>query len=213
MTWYAHNLYAPATEEVLQELRENPVLRPHLRLVRDLRDYRWYTPERKHDLGGCGLAVIRPLGPRDGDCTEWYECQERMLSWDALEGRSDEAPVQAHTDPEDAPPLSLLRFCRDLSGTTGVPVMYYWAMCWGGDTEFEGAWVFDPDQHTFILNSEVGVPGTLQAFDARGNKRILNGQGRTALTEGLALLGVNLPTPFFALHTRGFPWNRHMGVK
>lgn len=47
MTWYAHNLYVPATERALQVMRAIPNLQPSLFLVSSLEDFVWYTPARK----------------------------------------------------------------------------------------------------------------------------------------------------------------------
>jgi hypothetical protein len=204
MTWYAHNLYVPATERALQVLRAKPYLQRFLFLVQSLEGFTWHTPDVQHGLGPVGLAVIRPLGPTEDHSSEWYG--EPVLPWDSLHPLASSQDLVAHVADEQAPPVSLLQFIRELSAEAGVPVLYYASFMWGGDVEFEASWVFTPAQHTYITQSSPGEEPQVRCVDEQGNALVVPGD---ALRKGLAHLGIPLPTGFFALHTRSFPWDRY----
>jgi hypothetical protein len=97
----------------------------------------------------------------------------------------------------------MLQFLHELSITVESPVLYYSSFMWGGDVEFEASWVFAPQQFTYITQIEGCAEPTVRCIDDVGRESIEVGD---ALQKGLLHLGVDLPTGFFALHTRGFPW-------
>jgi hypothetical protein len=204
MTWYANNLYMSATERALQVLRAKPNVQQFLFLVQRLEGFAWHTPDVQHGLGPVGLAVVRPLGPTEDHSSAWYG--EPMLPWDSLHPLTSSRNLVAHVEEEQAPPVSLLQCIRELSVEAGVPVFYYSSCMWGGDVEFEASWVFTPTQHTYITQSSPGEEPEVRCVDAQGNALVVPGD---ALRKGLAHLGIHLPTGFFALHTRSFPWDRY----
>lgn len=75
---------------------------------------------------------------------------------------------------------------------------------WGGDVEFEASWVFTPAQHTYI--TQPGKEPEVRSVDEQGVEVVEPGD---ALRKGLAHLNIHLPTGFFALHTRAFPWGQY----
>ena len=69
------------------------------------------------------------------------------------------------------------------------PVVYYSCSMWGGDIDHEYCLLYEPQESLLLTNaSERG----------HGAER--------ALVQGLQKLGLALPTPFFAPHTRSFDW-------
>src|SRR5438034_10537819 len=204
MTWYANNLYVPATARALQVLRAKPTLQRFLVLVQSLEGFAWHTPDVQHGLGPIGLAVVRPLGPTEDHSSAWYG--EPVHPWDSLHPLTSSRDAAAHVEEEHAPPVSLLQFIKELSAEAGAPVLYYASFMWGGDVEFEASWVFTPAQHTYITQSSPSEESKVRFVDEQGNELVVLGD---ALRKGLAHLGIQLPTGFFALHTRSFPWDRY----
>ena len=204
MTWYAHNLYLPATERALQVVRASQNLQRFLFLVSSLEDFVWHKPDVEHGLGPAGLAVVRPLGPTANNGGAWYA--EPVLPWDSLHPVTSSRDLVAHVEEEEAPPVSLLHFIRELSAEVGAPVLYYVSVMWGGDIEFEASWVFTPAQHTYITELPAGKEPAVRCVDEHGTTLVESGD---ALRKGLAHLKIQLPTGFFALHTRSFPWEHY----
>lgn len=123
MTWYAHNLYMPATDRALQVLRRKPNLSQFLFLVQSLEGFVWHTPTVQHGLGPVGLAVVRPLGPAEDYFFEWYG--ESVLPWESLHPVTPSPGIASYAEDEQAPPVSLLQFIKELSAEAEVPVLYY----------------------------------------------------------------------------------------
>ena len=204
MTWYAHNLYVPATDMALQVLRRKPNLPQFLYLVQSLEGFLWHTPAVQHGLGPVGLAVVRPLGPAENYFSEWYG--EPVLPWELPHPVTPSPGLVVFVEDEQAPPVSLLQFSKELSAEAGVPVLYYSSSMWGGDVEFEASWVFTPAQHTYITQLSPGGEPEVRCVNEQGVEAVVPGD---ALRKGLAHLDIQLPTGFFALHTRAFPWGRY----
>ena len=204
MTWFAHNLYMPATDNALKVLRGKPSLLPYLFLVRDLEGYPWYSPEALHDLGPVGLAVVRPIGPTQGYPFDWH--QEKVLPWDSLHPTTPNPRLATFVEGEVSPPTSLLQFLKELSNEAGVPVLYHSASSWGGSLEFEASWVFTPVQHTYITHSASYRKQKVRYINEDGFEVLVKGD---ALRKGLEHLDIRLPTKYFALHTGELLWDRY----
>lgn len=201
MTWYAHNIYIPANPTAMELLRGDPYIKPFLFFVKSLDKFIWHTPEVIHSLGKTGLLVIQPVGPTEEHSTHWYG---RVLPWDSLQVMEEAEKVDTHVDEDQSPPQSLLQFLRSFSMKTKVPVLFYSCFMWGGDVEFEAAWVFLPEQYTYV-----GLGGKEPCVQAISDKGVISTEAGDVLGKALCHLGVSLPTSFFALHTRRFDWAEH----
>lgn len=204
MTWYAHNLYMPATDRALSVLRLRQDLAPFLFVVDSLEGIRWHTPIVQHGLGPVGLAVVRPIGPADDYLSEWYG--KPILPWESLKPVPPGPGLLTNVEEEQAPPASLLQYIKELSAEAEAPALYYSSFMWGGDVEFEASWVFTPTQHTYITQSSLGEEPEVRSVTEHGVEVVAPGD---ALRKGLAHFDIQLPTGFFALHTRAFPWERY----
>lgn len=208
MTWYAHSLFMPATERAVDLLGNIPSLRTHLYVVRDLGEFPWHTPVVTHDLGPNGLAIVRPIGPTNEDGSDeygWFD--EPVLPWHSLLPIApDASPVIAHVEDGFAPPPTLLQFLGELAERALEPVVYYSCCTWGGDIEFEASWAFTPRQITYVTRVPPDDPPGVRTITPEGRCTVTPGD---ALRKGLSHLGLELPSWFFALHTRSFPWERY----
>jgi len=205
MTWYAHHLFAPGTLKVLEALGRARRLSPFLYHIKSLEGFTWSDPCDAHSVGPHGLAAIRPLGPTGGDEADWY--REPILDWhffDCQASSTTEPSLQE--DGGFEPPVGLLGYVQKLSAQLSSPVMYYSCFMWGGNVEFEAAWAFTPTQHTYSTQISVSAPPKVRCIDAQGNETLISGD---ALRQGLSHLQIELPSPYFAPHTRRFPWAAH----
>ena len=200
MTWYAHHLFAPGKPSVLQALAEDSRLAPFLYHVPDVKGFQWHKPEFAHDLGPHGLAVVRPIADPDEPLAQWY--QGPVLDWGSFGGEPGPCPDFPSADLQQVPPLGFLRFCEDLSQKLAEPLVYHSCFCWGGDVEFDAAWVFTPARRLYRRHETLAE--TVMLKDASGREEQLAGD---TLRRALAHLDVVLPTPYFAPHTRGFSWD------
>jgi hypothetical protein len=210
MTWYAHHLFAQPSEQVLDRLLGNPVVSKGVYWVRDISDHPWHAPEVIHGLPPGGLVVVRPICDPSAHCATWYK--EPIISWFDVHGPKDVSiyvtPGQVwqdipEADPKDYPPLPFLKYLKDLSEETNSTVAFYHCFTWGGDTEVEYSWVFLPDETVYYGIDFREFPNRVVEYRKRGGKT----EKKTwVLVETLAHFSLRLPTPYFALHARSFPW-------
>ncbi|MGH8080109.1 MAG: hypothetical protein ACREP7_06000 [Lysobacter sp.] len=217
MTWFADEILLPASAQALKRIAGDPVLAPFAHWVRDLDGHAWFAEEHRHGLPEGGLIAIRPVrdtrGGEDDDSwygvpsLEWSRLQPddghvpepdrigRRLAMYLLECTSGEAPP-ADALPEDVdslPPPSLRRYLSELAAELSLPVLYHSACFWGGQVEYEYSLCYRPHEALFLTKPP-----------EPGDEAI-----RHALHDGLAGVGVNLSSPYFALHAREFPWAQH----
>ena len=79
---------------------------------------------------------------------------------------------------------------------------------WGGDIEGEYAWIFGRSGIA-LVSLPPDTPGErrpLAIVEHSEPVRIVSGD---VLACALKHLSLDLPTPFFAPHTRSFPWERY----
>lgn len=202
MTWYAHHLFAPGKPAVLEALAADARLAPFLYHVPGVKDFPWFKPEFAHGLGLHGLAVVRPVAQPDSSAAQWY--QEPVLDWAAFGGDPRPCPGLPEGYAEQVPPEGFLRFCEDFSRKLAEPLIFHSCFCWGGDVEFDAAWVFTPARRLYRRHEQQAETVVVQ--DASGREELLAGD---TLRRALAHLDVALPTSFFAPHTRGFPWDKY----
>ncbi|MEH6422181.1 hypothetical protein [Pseudomonas sp. CGJS7] len=217
MTWFADEILIPATAQAVQRIVADPLLAPFAYWVRDLDDHPWHAEEHRHGLPEGGLIAIRPVRDTRGDegddswygtpSLEWSSLRPkheqgpepdrigRRLAMYLLECTSGETPA-ADTVPEDVdslPPPSLRRYLSELAAELSLPVLYHSACFWGGAVEYEYSLCYR--QHEALFLTKPPEPGDEAV--------------RHALHDGLAGVGVNLPSAYFALHAREFPWEQH----
>ena len=215
MTWFAHHIFTLPTKGMVKRLDKNSVLSKSIYWVRDLSEYKWFDPKTQHDLPSGGLLVIRPVGDPDGQYSFWYKGEESIVSWLSFKGANDTeieiVPSQVHEDnPDfnlsDYPPISFLKWLKGLSVVTKTTTAYYHCEMWGGDVELEYSWVFTPNEvvYSFVSFDE----NTSKLIEYRPDKPKETKKG-DVLVETVKHFGLNLPTPYFALHTRSFPWHKY----
>ncbi len=195
MTWYAHEIIFQPTPEVLAVLQAHPVLSQGMYWVRDLEEHTWFNPKAKHGLPPDGLLVMRPVcSPYEHG--EWYKT-ENPIDWFTVNPvPSNQETAKGESVPQ--PPEALQNYLRQISHDTDSTVAFYQCEMWAGGLDFEKAWVYTPDVniYTHPYNDNDGIV----RFSDHNNEPLL---------AMLRHFGLELPTTYFALHTRGFPWARY----
>jgi hypothetical protein len=195
MTWYAHEIICQPTPEILAELRAHPVLSKGIYWVRDLDDFQWFRPEVRHGLPEDGLVIVRPVSSPQGfeGC---YDDKVPILSW-----HLDSIVTDEKSEAEDQvfnPPDTLKHFLRNLSRKTSSVTAFYQCVMWAGIVDWETSWVYTPEE--FIYAHPANAPDAIFAIPEHDHQPLI------AL---LRHFGLYLPTTYFALHTRSFPWARY----
>lgn len=120
--------------------------------------------------------------------------------WEQLEAPDGaDLPIPAWLE-RKFPQRKVLAFCRDLARQAGAAVLYYHCEMWGGDTEIELAWVFEPGREVLYAHQ----PGEGSAVYERGAR--VRKLGGDVLRAGMGHLGVQMKGGFFALHECSFHW-------
>jgi hypothetical protein len=216
MTWYADEVIARATPEAVRTFVSDALLAPFSYHLANPLEHPWHTPELVHGLPPEGLLVVRPVcdATSDADPAEWYG--EACLDWQSFSGRTDE-PLQIDRERvakecsmsvEDLPPHSLLQQLKSLAATSGTTVLFYSCFMWGGDVEREYAWIFERSE-TALVGVPPGAPGERRSVAAFEDSKPMRVRSGDVLMEALKHLSLELPTPYFAPHTRSFPWVRY----
>ena len=199
MTWYADEILLRATPAALAAIKADAQLADFAYHLKSLDDFSWYLPEYRHGLPAEGLLVVRPVCNAQSHGGRWYD--EPVLDTALFRAPED---AQALLNPqipellsvdlhESALPTKPLRSqLAVLARQLNEPVVYYSCSMWGGDIDHEFCLLYEP--HESLLMTDVSERG-------HGAKR--------ALVQGLQKLGLALPTPFFAPHTRSFDWAAH----
>jgi hypothetical protein len=209
MTWFANHIYAAYKPTLLSALKEHPILGKGLYLITDISDFTWYRPEHEHGLPAGGLIVVRELcfPGVDSDAAEWHGRDALVWASTSSESCAVIPPqiVLSGTNgehQEDLVPITFLRSLKAISVANESKFTYYAHFMWGGDTEYEFAWIFGPeDRAVKFLNYEM-------VLEVRIDKPPEHRPG-TVLKTVMAELGVSLPTSVFAPHTRQFDWSRY----
>jgi hypothetical protein len=180
-----------------------------LYLITDLSDYPWYRSEHRHGLPAGGLIVVRELCFADthNESNDWWHGEDAIL-WDAEPGSWPVIlPSLLSADSknerlEEIVPVGFLQSIKEISVEVGSTLTYYHHAMWGGDTEYEFAWIFGTeDRATKFLDYEkvmqirIGNPPE----SMRGS----------VLKSVMSQLGVSIPTGYFAPHARRFNWHRY----
>jgi len=191
-------------------LSSHPVISQGLYFVDTLEGYRWCQPGIAHGLPPGGLVVVRELCQNGSYEAKWFGAD--ALPWSGIKG---DAPCDVLMKPispdvtsevgdfqEAAPTVGSLKFFKALSQASESPVVYYRHHTWGGDTEYEEAWLFGKNERllTFVDNEHF----TEQRIGLEAET-----QAGSILSVIMREFGLVLPSPFFALHARPFPWAQY----
>lgn len=196
MTWYANEILIAASDKAISKISNDPRLAPFTYWVKNVGECPWYRSEQTHDLPPLGLIVIRPVLQTMDEDHHWYD--ETILDWNTLEQGTEgtgcintaiDNDLDAYLNGDETAPISFRQFLADLATELNTPVLYYAGIMWGGDVESEYSLVYSPREQLFLTKPQ--------------------SVGSDALREGLAAIGIHLPTGFFALHTRSFNWREH----
>jgi hypothetical protein len=152
----------------------------------------------QHGLPPHGLIAIHPVLQTTTD-HRWYE-DGTTLDWAllsshhetqrfVLENERNSLSLSQYIDPEAVPPMSFRIFLQQLAVALNTTVLYYAGSTWGGDVESEYVLSYQPEERLLITDIE--------------------SKASNALRDGLAMIGINIPSGFFALHTREFDWEQH----
>jgi hypothetical protein len=219
MSWHANQIYAKSNPEVIAAFRKQPFLADQLYHVDDLRGVRSEntTNESKHImLPTQGLLVVSPdiyqtgydrKGPDAGDFSRHY-CHNTPwpnsppgAKWSAVGVPSDSDVFFPDGFDRDYYSLNLLRFLKTVYKQTLQPLVYYHCVMWGGDIEKETAWIIDTDERVYqYADNRSVIEHTVEG------SQVIKG---SLLPYAMRHVGVNLPTPFFALHEASFHWQRY----
>ncbi|WP_057971671.1 hypothetical protein [Lysobacter antibioticus] len=200
MTWYADEIVLRASDEALESVAASPWLAPFAYHIRSLAGHVWHRKELRHGLPDGGLLVIRPVCGKSSHWSDWHHTE--VLDWTGLpcESAAEELLdtevtqcLSEYLDEESVPPLQLRRAVATLAAGLRQPVFYYGCAMWGGDIEHEYSLVYGPEESIVLTNT---IPHIVEP-------------PVDALRAGLHSIGLELPTGYFAPHTRSFPWQAH----
>lgn len=200
MTWYASEIILRATPAALARVNASPLLRPFSYHVQALAEHEWYCDEQRHSLPDEGLLVVRPVCGISSDGASWRGTP--ILEWSSLDSLPSaecylneevSRDLAIYLDGEPPPPSSFRKAAATLALELKLPIIYYGCGMWGGDIEYEYCLVYEPKESLFLTKRS--CPDTDGTNDS--------------LRRGLLKVGLSLPTGYFALHTRSFPWETH----
>lgn len=211
MTWYAHEVIAPGWQKVARVIAGDPMLAPFAYRLHGPLEYPWHRPNVVHGFPESGLIVVRPVcNPDEAD---WYG--EAVLDWRSLSATGTSSPLDPADVAEacgvnraDLPPKTFLSFLQALAARADAPLLFYGCSMWGGDIESEHAFVLGRSPSAIVAlpldRDEGGRPRV--AVLKPGSKTVTT---RDVLSLALSALDFQIPTQFFAPHTREFPWHSY----
>lgn len=216
MTWFAHEVIAQATPEVLLTVRSNRQVSLFSYHIAHLLEHEWHTPEVVHGLPEGGLVVIRPVCDitPDESPADWYN--EPLLDWCTFPERvSPTLEIDRGRVAEDCglnidclPPPAFLAQLKEFAARTQSTFLFYSCFMWGGDIEIEYAWVFGATENVLVsLPSD--SPGEYRPLAKLNRSNSVRSETGDVLVCALKHLSLELPTPYFAPHTRSFPWAKY----
>lgn len=207
MTWFANEILARAVPGLLREVTEFVGYREAVHVIRSLESHGFHDEAVRHGLPSEGLLVVRPIG-EPADLEGWYD--EPVVPWlsppNWEPGKLCIAPSALSKFAGgigNLPPDTFLRALSGLAARHQTTVAYGYFSMWGGTNELEYAWIFD-EEETVLVNSR---PENVHV-------RLRDGSPACEENEDLVMalcsyLGMPLPTPYFAPHTRSFSWTDH----
>ncbi|CAG0930134.1 hypothetical protein TFLX_01611 [Thermoflexales bacterium] len=214
MTWYADHIFAQPTPSVLSAFCTAGSLSNSLYLVDDLNGHSWPRLDLRHNLPSQGLLVVCEVCNPNTHAAGWYGA--RAIHWTDSVSQLDVNVIRpedtlSHADYkislEAYPSLGLLRFLKFVSLSTHSNVSFYHASMWGGDLEEEFAWIFGDEDK--VLVSQAEDYENVVEYQYLNHELISRMEFQSnVLTFTLRQHGVELPSYYFAPHTRGFAWEK-----
>lgn len=214
MTWYANNIYARWCESLEATLLKS--FNGSVYRIEDLKSHSWWKSEIIHGIPKGGLLSVWPISNSDEDdhLHSWYD--ETVISWEKFISFENSEPdliitpdvlVDAGEEPEVVPHSGFLKYIRKLARDHSTPVTYYQSFMWGGDTESEFAFVYSGyDEFMYLFT---GMDVHESQIEIRKNSMVAEKQSGEVLVCALKHLGLEIPSPYFAPHTRSFPWSNY----
>jgi len=212
MTWYASEIIAPGKPSVLTAVSHVPEFGGHVYHVTNPIRFAWHRPEAAHSVPDDGLVFIRAICDPAAHIADWHEDDEilrfdRFLNVPGSDvSLKPDAVVSRRPKLEgwDLPSEQVLRVAKRLAVDSKSTVAYYYCFCWGGDVEVEYSWVFGDSERVLIrqsVNDTVALNRLVEIDLADERER-----DEDVLVRTLSAVGCDLPTPFFAPHTRSWEW-------
>ena len=227
MTWYANQIYAKPTAEVIAAFRTQPFLADRLYHVDDLRGVRFQWSREmllsseppgdrehmRHGLPPGGLLVASPeiyKTSYDGDDSDVGDFARHYrhntpwgqfppgAKWQGLRALEGAEPFFPPDLEREHFSVDLLKFLKWVYDQTGSASVYYQCAMWGGSIEDETAWIIDEVDRVYQFRDDETV---IEHTD--GGSRVIKGD---LLQLAMKSVGLDLPTRFFALHEGSFDW-------
>jgi hypothetical protein len=225
MTWYASQIYAQPTPAVRSILTTHPVLSKSLYFLNHLDNHQW--PESifyggPHTLPPGGLLVGRELCAPDTREFKYHGTD--AVSWEGIAGPADALVMRLSHLPSSSngniyfdsewagghPPIPFLKFLKHLSRSTGSVISFYHHASGAEQSaQQELAWVFGETDYVYVRYTP--TYDRVSRFTSTEVTEIprTGHQTKTVLQLVMRHFGLELPTHYFAPHTRVFGWGRH----
>lgn len=211
MTWYATEILARCNPALLVAVKNDPILAAHAYLIHEPLNYSFGESEVIFTPPDGGLLVIRPVCDPETHCAEWHDTP--VLSWDTLADPGDIEVIgpQAFGEHIESdlnygfPPPKFLAYLKKLSSETNSRLAFFFCCMWAGETEIEYLWLFGERNEAAIV-LEPGVKSKVVQVGEEGDIVLRDAD---LLSEALSYLGAPILSPFWAPHTRSFPWERY----
>jgi hypothetical protein len=228
MVWYASQIYAQPTPDVRALFAAHLTLSQGMYLLNHLEGHQW--PEGDfarywfpHGLPTEGLLVVRELCAPGTMEFDWHKPRASALSWEDVIGPSNMRVLRLNHLPSAEvgkiffdsawagvhPPSPFLKFLKDVSRTTGTVISFYHHASRAEKTALqELAWVFGEDECVYAgLTPDYGKVTKFTPIGATefGTTR----DRKTVLQYVLGHFGLELPSTYFAPHTRDFVWEQY----
>lgn len=218
MVWYASQIFAKPSSEVRATFAAHPTLSRGMYLVNHLEG-----ESAKHELPPNGLLVVREVCAPGSAEAEYHGPD--ALSWDGVSGSAEAEVLRLSQLPYASngkiyydnprwgihPPLPFLRYLKEVSARTDTVISFYHHFSGAEKTTIqELAWVFDKQDCVYAQH----IPRFygITRFTATETTELPRGTepadkyGYTVLQRVLRHFGLDLPSSYFALHTRMFGW-------
>jgi hypothetical protein len=222
MTWYASHIYAEPNPTVVSALSRHPVLSKGLYLVNSLKGHQWESKPH-HGLPRKGLLVGRELCAPRTEEAEWHQRRDSSISWEEITGPTgidiilpEYLPVSEfgrlyHDHGQAAyPPIAFLRFLKHLHETTNTTVSFYHHFSAAEQAvQQEFAWVFGEEELVYVRHGERSIHLYSRAQMSTTPYEVTQLAHTGVLVLILKHHRLNLPTGYFALHTRHFDWEKY----
>src|SRR3954468_23778541 len=154
MGWIAGHIIAQPQSSIVTTFASAPALAGHLYHITDLKDVQWSPGAKRHDFSPEGLLIIRDVLPAP-------LCGPDDIDWGTISGPPD-LPIllpddyHQHCSPQSDfddfkwyPPLGCLRFLKQVSAATQVPVSFYGCRI-VGEHRFNYAWGFCSEESVYV---------------------------------------------------------------